>query len=231
MKAIRPLVCLFVLNALAGICGGEILQNPGFELGDKSGWTLEFDDQQPERWVVGSLCPYSGNYSLFTDWPKAVGQSFAPVAAAGLTEFSFWICTNLDTNLSVQLYYSDGTSTSNTVVVPKGIVYLDSGVSLTWSGGKPGIVFPGNPLSTLYILAGSTLGGSLVDLASLKDTVGPTAYVDSRALQGRQFYRVATRHFSKKDFTYLLDGSKSLVQFRVYIWPGATAYYDDFTLR
>jgi hypothetical protein len=112
MKFATPkiLLLLSMLLVAAYDVRGQSIVNPGFETGTKSGWTLEFDDQSPERWQIVTSPVQAGNYALLADsWPKALSQSFSSIAAAGITEFSFWTSVTVDSRSHLQLIYLEGT--------------------------------------------------------------------------------------------------------------------------
>ena len=113
----RLAMCVFLSNSL-GFSAISLISNGGFESGDKSNWTLDFDNTNPGKWTVTTFLPQSGLYCLFADnWPKYISQTFSSnISKTELVDFKFWTLTSSSPSdtpiLNVRLNFSDGTSQS-----------------------------------------------------------------------------------------------------------------------
>jgi hypothetical protein len=73
---------------------GNILTNPGFEMGSTAGWEQVpycIDDDPCDSWQATSVDSHSGSYSALGAGNISLRQFFAPVLVSSISEISFWM--------------------------------------------------------------------------------------------------------------------------------------------
>lgn len=100
-------LCLLVVTPVPA---ANILSNPGFESGVLSPWYNDEDFGAVEPWNVTNTDAHSGTFSATNAGDSSIRQDFAAIAAASITELSFWIKQPEAAIFVAEYFYSDATS-------------------------------------------------------------------------------------------------------------------------
>jgi hypothetical protein len=157
-RFLAPLILLATLAFSASPAeAGNILQNPGFETGDFTGWDDVFSCCPPDGLLtVTGESPHSGAFvadfnapgSLIDPQTMALGQSFPAISTEDVNEVSYWMRSTAGDGGGCQFraMYSDGTFTASNCPA----------VGAEWQKvDVTGILTPGKLLSKILILNGS----------------------------------------------------------------------------
>lgn len=115
MKVMRNVTVLhvssFALLSL-GLCAGasaiNLLQNPGFEAGNLSSWTLN-SNSSGTNWQIATDQVHSGGFSAKVVGDALIEQTFVPTLADSISEVSLWVKQDPGALFEVDLLYTDGT--------------------------------------------------------------------------------------------------------------------------
>jgi len=116
--------CVIALLICSTSClANDLLDNPDFENADMSAWVrTAISGIRP--WGIGSADPYSGAKYVFTVNEASIQQSFSPIRGNDLRFLSFWTDRPETASLSLELFYSDSSSS--------GMIDLNSRTSTGW---------------------------------------------------------------------------------------------------
>ncbi len=106
----RLLSCSFLAFAATVASAVNLINNPGFETGSLSSWTLN-DNSSGTNWHIANDHVHTGRYSAEVTGNALIEQTFAPTATASITEVSAWVKQDPGALFIIDLLYTDGSDT------------------------------------------------------------------------------------------------------------------------